>query len=87
MKFIPDGWAILPESVGTPETLENFPFGEITVGNVDGVPTVKSWKPLPLPPDPPEPPVLPQPTPDEDRDAMLVDLDYRLTMLELGGTI
>lgn len=54
---IPEGYALLPEGVGTPETLENYPFGEITVADVDGVPTVTSWTPLPVPePDPgPEP--------------------------------
>jgi len=30
------------------------------------------------------PPVVPQPTPDEDRDAMLADLAYRTALLELG---
>lgn len=33
----------------------------------------------------PEPtPAEPEPTPDDDRDAMLVDLEYRVTLLELG---
>lgn len=27
---VPDGWAVIPEELGTPETLENYPFGEIT---------------------------------------------------------
>lgn len=57
--FVPDGWAILPEDVGTPETLQNYPFGEITVTDMDGIPTVTSWTPLPVPePEPiPEPPM------------------------------
>ena len=50
---LPEGWAVLPESVGTPETLEHFPFGEITVEDVGGVSTVTSWTPLPVP----EPPL------------------------------
>ncbi len=34
---------------------------------------------------PREMPQLPhEPTPDEDRDAMLIDLEYRLTLIELG---
>ena len=45
----PEGYAILPEEVGTPETLENYPFGEVTVEDRDGVPTVTSWTPLPIP--------------------------------------
>lgn len=54
---VPEGWAIIPPEVGTPETLENYPFGEITVVDRDGVPTVTSWTPLPIPePEPgPEP--------------------------------
>ena len=31
-----------------------------------------------------EPAPAPVPTADEDRDAMLIDLEYRLTLLELG---
>lgn len=54
---IPEGWAVIPEELGTPETLENYPFGEVTVAEVGGVPTVTSWTPLPMPePEPgPEP--------------------------------
>lgn len=33
---------------------------------------------------PPPPPADPEPTPDEDRDELIVDLDYRVTILELG---
>lgn len=45
---LPEGWAVVPERLGTPETLEHFPFGDITVEDVDGVPTVTSWTPLPM---------------------------------------
>lgn len=55
---IPDGYAVVPESVGTPETLENYPFGEVTVEDVDGMPTVTSWTPLPVPE--PEPEAAPE---------------------------
>lgn len=57
---VPAGYAVIPEDVGTPETLENYPFGEITVKNVDGVPTVTSWTPIPFPE--PEPEQEPDPT-------------------------
>lgn len=57
---IPEGWAVIPEELGTPETLENYPFGEITVENLDGTPTVTSWTPLPIPePEPGPEPELP----------------------------
>lgn len=53
---VPEGWAVVPESLGTPETLEHYPFGEITVTDVDCVPTVTGWTPLPIPePEAPEP--------------------------------
>lgn len=52
---VPDGYAVIPESVGTPMTLESYPFGDITVENIDGVPTVTSWTPLPMPEPTPEP--------------------------------
>lgn len=56
---VPDGYAIVPEEVGTPETLENYPFGDITVEDRDGVPTVTSWTPLPIPEPEPEPEAAP----------------------------
>lgn len=56
---VPEGYAIVPEDVGTPETLENYPFGDITVEDRDGVPTVTSWTPLPMP----EPEPAPEPAP------------------------
>lgn len=61
---VPDGWAVVPEELGTPETLEHFPFGDITVEDADGVPTVTSWTPLPIPePEEPEPEPGPEPSP------------------------
>lgn len=36
---LPDGWAVIPN--GMP--LENFPFGEVTAEEVDGVMTVTKW--------------------------------------------
>lgn len=52
---VPAGYAVLPEEVGTYDTLENYPFGAITVEDSDGVPTVTSWTPLPMPEAEPEP--------------------------------
>ena len=53
VKAVPDGWAIIPDDMETP----NFPFGDITVDN-QTPPVVTSWTPLPIPE--PEPaPVLP----------------------------
>ena len=36
---LPDGWAVIPEDM----SLENFPFGEVTAEEVDGVMTVTGW--------------------------------------------
>ena len=54
---VPEGWAVVPEEVGTPETLENYPCGDVTVEVFEDVPTVTSWTPRPIPePEPgPEP--------------------------------
>ncbi len=66
---LPEGYAVLPESVGTPETLANYPFGEITVEDRDGMPTVTAWTPLPIPEPGPTP--EPEPTLEEVVNTML----------------
>lgn len=76
---VPPGWAVVPDNV----TTENFPFGEVEVKEVNGVMTVTKWTPGEIP----EPePVEPEPTEADDTAAMLVDHEYRLTLLELGLT-
>lgn len=37
--FLPDGWAVIPEDM----ECENFPFGEVTLEEIDGVMTVTKW--------------------------------------------
>lgn len=64
---IPDGWAIIPDGMETP----NFPFGEITVVEVDGVPTVTSWTAGTLPEPEPVPDPEPQPTTEDILNALL----------------
>lgn len=56
---VPEGWAIIPEDM----ECENFPFGNVTVEEIDGVMTVTSWEPLPMPEPEPEP--EPEPTVEE----------------------
>ena len=53
--FLLDGWAVVPD----PRETENYPFGEVTVKEVNGVPTVTEWTPLPMPQ--PEPDPMPEP--------------------------
>lgn len=57
---LPEGWAIVPADV---ELLENFPFGEVEVEEIDGVMTVVKWTPGALPE--PEPETEPAPTLDD----------------------
>ena len=49
LSSIPDGWAVIPEDMETP----NFPFGEVTAEEIDGVMTVTKWiagrEPKPFP--------------------------------------
>lgn len=49
----PDGWAVIPDNIET----QSFPFGEVTVSELDGVMTVTSWTPgaMPEPEPAPEP--------------------------------
>lgn len=60
----PDGWAIIPDGMGTP----NFPFGNVTVDN-QTPPVVTSWTPLPI--QEPDPAPEPEPTADEVLNALL----------------
>lgn len=60
---VPDGWAIIPEGMETP----NFPFGDITVDD-QTPPVVTSWTPLPIPEPEPAPDLAPT---TEDRVATL----------------
>lgn len=45
LSTIPCGWAIIPTNM----SCENFPFGEVTAEEIDGVMTVTEWEPLPIP--------------------------------------
>ena len=62
---IPDGWAVVPADM----ECENFPFGNITVEEIDGVMTVTSWTPGVIPEPDPEPD--PEPTTEDILNAML----------------
>lgn len=68
---IPEGWAVIPKDVETP----NFPFGEVTVKEVDGVMTVTKWTPKPIP----EPEPITEPEPSE-AERLRADIDYIAAM-------
>ena len=42
---IPQGWAVIPEGMETP----NFPFGDIETQDINGILTVTKWTPLDIP--------------------------------------
>ena len=65
LSVVPSGWAVIPADLVT----ENFPFGEITMEDINGVPTVTYWSPLPMPE--PEPVPEAEPTADELMDILL----------------
>lgn len=65
---LPDGWALIQEDVNA---LENFPFGELTAEEVDGVMTMTSWTPGEIPEPEPIEPTEPEPTAEELIDIML----------------
>lgn len=74
---IPEGWAKIPDNV----ELKNFPFGDVTAEEIDGMMTVTAWIPGEIPE---HEDVTPEPTAQDDINAMLVDHEYRLTLIELG---
>lgn len=64
LSVVPEGWAVIPSDM----VCENFPFGEVEVAEVNGVMTVTSWTPLPMP----EPEVVEaEPTTEDILNAML----------------
>lgn len=62
---LPEGCAVIPDGMNTP----SFPFGDIMVEVVKGVPTVTKWIPREMPE--PGPEVEPEPTTEELVNAML----------------
>lgn len=68
---IPEGYAVLPKALGTPEDIENFPFGLLAAEDLDGVPTVTRWDALPMPDPGPGLATEPEPTTDEVVNAII----------------
>ena len=74
---VPEGWAIIPDGMAIPAT---FPFVDIEVEDQTVISMTAGIVPEA------EPVPVPQPTAQDDTDAMMVDHEYRLTLLELGMT-
>lgn len=58
--ILPEGWAVIPDEL----ECENFPFGEVTAEEVDGVMTVLAWTPGEIPE--PEPEAEPEREAEDD---------------------
>ena len=67
LSVLPDGWAVIPDDM----VCENFPFGEATAEEIDGVMTVTSWTPGAIP----EPEPAPEPEPPTDIEARVAALE------------
>lgn len=72
MSVLPDGWAVIPDEM----VCENFPFGEVTAEEIDGVMTVTGWTPGAIPEPEPAPEPEPEPSPA---------LEARVAALEAGA--
>ena len=71
MCTIPDGWAVIPDGMET----ENFPFGDVTAEEINGVMTVTRWTPGEIP----EP--EPEPEPVKPIDGRVTDLEAENNLL------
>lgn len=78
--YIPEGYAVIPECIAIPAS---FPFVDLETAKIDGVMTVVSMSEREMPV---AEPIKPAPSVLDDMDTMLVDHEYRLTLLELGVT-
>ena len=75
---IPDGWAIIPDGMETP----NFPFGKVEVAEINGVMTVTKWTAGTIPEPETEP--EPEPTTEEILLELAADHEARLCEIESG---
>lgn len=67
LSVLPDGWAVIPDDM----VCENFPFGELTAEEIDGVMTVTSWTPGAMP----EPEPAPDPSPTLEARVAALEID------------
>lgn len=70
LSFVPEGCAVIPEGMETP----NFPFGEVTAEEIDGVMTVTKWVAGDIPEPEPEP--EPEPTAEDMLNALVGGMSY-----------
>lgn len=69
---VPDGWAVVPDDMKTP----NFPFGDIETEEIEGVMTVTKWTAGEMPaPEPQKPTAIEQIRADIDYIALMKGVD------------
>lgn len=78
--LIPDGWAIIPDNLEIPET---FPFVNIIIDDNGIVTTIEANQEAYDAAKISEEEIESTPSVQDDIDTMLVDQEYRLTLLEL----
>ena len=74
LDVLPDGWAVIPDDM----VCENFPFGEVTAAEIDGVMTVTSWIPGTIP----EPEPAPEPSPTIEARVAALEADAAQAALD-----
>lgn len=84
LKVVPDGWAIIPDNMEFPQT---FPFVNITVDKDGNVTTIEANQEAYDAAKASEEEIESTPSIQDDIDTMLIDHEYRLTMLELFSEI
>ncbi len=79
---VPNGYCLVPDDM---MPLEHFPYGDLEAEEIGGIMTLTKWTAGEVPPAPePEPP---EPSEQDDINAMLIDHELRLSLLELGGDV
>lgn len=76
--YVPAGYAVIPDSMTLPAS---FPFVDLEVKEIGGIMTVVSMSEREVPV---VEPVKAEPSAQDDTDALLIDHEYRITLLELG---
>lgn len=76
LSVLPDGWAVIPDDMAC----ENFPFGEVTAEEIDGVMTVTGWTPGAIPE--PEPAHEPEPPTDIEARVAALEADAEQAALD-----
>ena len=69
---VPEGWAVIPENISTP----NFPFGTVKAEVIDGVMTVTKWEAGTIPENKYEKPI-------SEIERLRADIEYLALMTEV----